>query len=83
MKQHNDQDTAAQLAAMRNFLNSDKKTLELVQFLEALELAAAGISKRMEVSEQTVTRYHGFMTAISREIVQEIRNRKKAADIQN
>jgi hypothetical protein len=83
MKQHNDQDTAAQLAAMRNFLNSDKAALELIQFLECLEMAASAISTRMQVSEKTLTRYNGFMTSISREIVQEIRKRKQAADIQN
>jgi hypothetical protein len=81
--QDKDQATAAHLAAMKNFLQSDKAALELIQLLECLELAASAISARMKISEKTLTRYNGFMTSISREIVHEIRKRKQSADIQN
>lgn len=82
-EQDKDQATAAHLAAMKNFLQSDKAALELIQFLECLEIAASSISARMKISEKTLTRYNGFMTSISREIVHEIRKRKQSADIQN
>jgi hypothetical protein len=81
--QDKDQDTAAHLAAMKNFLKSDKAALELIQFLECLEIAASAISARVKISDKTLTRYNGFMNSISREIVNEIRKRKQAADIQN
>ena len=81
--QDKDQATAAHLAAMKNFLQSDKAALELIQFLECLEIAASAISARMQISEKTLTRYNGFMTSISREIVHEIRARKGKADALN
>jgi hypothetical protein len=59
------------------FLNRDKQSKDLFDLLQAVELASALIDERINLGDDTRTRYHAYMRKLSLEVSRAIKKRAR------
>ena len=67
-------------ASFQAFLDRDKESKDLFDLLQAVELASALIDERINLRDDTRTRYHAYMRKLSLEVARTI---KKRAGVNN